>query len=227
MRYDALMRTLLDSHELESTISDWAKRIGQAVEAARPRGGDADAHAASGERRELALIGVRRRGDVLAERLHRHWSEAALGFLDITLYRDDLSEIARQPTVRTTEIDFDLDGRDVVLVDDVLMTGRSVRAALNSLSDLGRPRRVWLAVLVDRGGRELPIQPDIPALDLSTSLGPGDWVQVQLDPIDPRDAVRIFEPGETAACDDPAAPGAFESPPTAPPHTSAHPETRR
>ena len=101
---------------------------------------------------------------MLAQRLAQHFKNDVLagrvGSLDITLYRDDLSEIGAQPVVRTTDIPFDVDGLNVVLVDDVLMTGRSVRAALQSLMDLGRPKRVWLSVLVDRGGRELPIAPD-------------------------------------------------------------------
>ena len=106
-----------------------------------------------------------------------------MGVLDITLYRDDLSEVASQPIVQTTEIPFDVDGKDVILVDDVLMTGRSIRAALSSLMDFGRPRRVWLAVLVDRGGRELPIAADFVALDYSEGaegLGESDHIQVLL-----------------------------------------------
>lgn len=116
-----------------------------------------------------ALVGIRSRGDILAERLAASLKPDHVGTLDITLYRDDLSEVTTQPVVRTTEIPFAIDGLDVVLVDDVIMSGRSIRAALQSLMDLGRPRRVWLAVLVDRGQRELPIQPDFVALDLSGS----------------------------------------------------------
>ncbi len=123
-----------------------------------------------------------------------------IGTLDITLYRDDLSEIGPQPVVRTTEIDFPIDGLNVVLIDDVLMTGRSIRAALQSLMDLGRPRRVWLGVLVDRGGRELPIGPDFVSLDLTEgadeALAPGAKVQVMVKPTDERDAVVVFDEGE-------------------------------
>lgn len=142
-----------------------------------------------------ALVGVRSRGDLLAARLADQLGPERfanrVGSVDITLYRDDLSEIGNQPIVRTTEIPFALDGLNVVLVDDVLMTGRSVRAALQSLMDLGRPRRVWLAVLVDRGGRELPIAPDCVALDLSDSsaVTPAEKVHVQLQPMDERDAI--------------------------------------
>ena len=147
-------------------------------------------------RDDWALVGIRSRGDILASRLHQKLEPTAfsdrVGSLDITLYRDDLSEIGAQPVVRTTDIPFDIDGRHVVLIDDVLMTGRSVRAALQSLMDLGRPRRVWLSVLVDRGGRELPICPDHVALDLSEqALGSGQLVEVCLQPTDDRDEVVL------------------------------------
>jgi pyrimidine operon attenuation protein / uracil phosphoribosyltransferase len=151
-----------------------------------------------------ALVGVRSRGDVLAQRVAERMGAGRfggrIGTLDITLYRDDLSEIGPQPVVRTTEIDFAIDGLNVVLIDDVLMTGRSVRAALQSLMDLGRPRRVWLGVLVDRGGRELPIGPDFVSLDLTDgsgeALGGSAKVQVMVRPTDERDAVVVFDEGE-------------------------------
>jgi len=113
----------------------------------------------------VGVVGIRRRGEVLAERLigklrQRGLGSIAHGALDITLYRDDLAEIGPAPVVRKTEIDFDINGMYLVLVDDVIYTGRSVRAALDALADLGRPRAVRLAVLVDRPGRELPIQAD-------------------------------------------------------------------
>lgn len=151
-----------------------------------------------------ALVGVRSRGDVLAQRIAKQLGpdrfEGRIGTLDITLYRDDLSEIGSQPVVRTTEINFPIDGLNVVLIDDVLMTGRSVRAALQSLMDLGRPRRVWLCVLVDRGGRELPIAPDFVGLDLTDgsadALEPGAKVQVMVTPTDDRDTIVVFGEGE-------------------------------
>lgn len=138
---------------------------------------------------DIALVGVRSRGDVLAGRLANRLGVADVGTLDITLYRDDLSEIASQPVVQTTEIGFGLDGRDVVLVDDVLMTGRSIRAALSVLMDFGRPRRVWLAVLVDRGleCRELPIAADYVG---AQHVGP-KRVGVRLTPTDGRDAIEL------------------------------------
>ncbi len=143
--------------------------------------------------RGWAMVGVRSRGDVLARRIAEKLRPDHVGTVDITLYRDDLSEVASQPVVRPTEIDFPIDGLDLVLVDDVLMTGRSVRAALDLLMDLGRPRRVWLAVLVDRGGRELPIAPDQVALDLTGAVEPGvdHLVEVHVRPTDARDQIIV------------------------------------
>jgi pyrimidine operon attenuation protein/uracil phosphoribosyltransferase len=114
----------------------------------------------------LAIVGIRRGGVHLAERLRRELPGVVrsepppLGTLDIGLYRDDLAQRGSAPVVGPTDIRFPIQGRTIVLVDDVLYTGRTVRAALDEIVDFGRPRRVWLAVLVDRGGRELPIAPD-------------------------------------------------------------------
>lgn len=141
-----------------------------------------------------AVVGLRRRGDLLARRLAQRLPGVAVGSLDITLYRDDLSEIGAQPVVRTSDIPFAIDGMQVVLIDDVLMTGRTIRAALESLKDLGRPARVWLAVLVDRGGRELPIEPNFAALQLTDGeLSGGERVEVRLTPLDPEDAIVVWE----------------------------------
>jgi pyrimidine operon attenuation protein / uracil phosphoribosyltransferase len=117
----------------------------------------------------LNVVGIRTRGETIAERLTgmlraRGFSNIGRGVLDITLYRDDLSEIGPRPLVRPTQITFDIDRAPLLLVDDVIFTGRSVRAALDALSDFGRPSAIRLAVLVDRGSRELPIQPDIVGL---------------------------------------------------------------
>jgi pyrimidine operon attenuation protein/uracil phosphoribosyltransferase len=119
----------------------------------------------NGGGRELAVVGIHTGGVPLAERIVAALEQlgeppAATGTVDITLYRDDLSQIGPAPVVRSTDVDFDVAGMTVVLVDDVILTGRTVRAAIDNLMDLGRPRRIELAVLVDRGGRELPIQPD-------------------------------------------------------------------
>jgi pyrimidine operon attenuation protein/uracil phosphoribosyltransferase len=125
----------------------------------------ADRAKASGAGKDLAIVGVRRGGVFLAQRLRAELasalgSEPPLGTLDIALYRDDLAEKGAAPVIGPTDIPFSVQGRTIVLVDDVLYTGRTVRAALDEIVDFGRPRRVWLAVLVDRGGRELPISAD-------------------------------------------------------------------
>jgi pyrimidine operon attenuation protein/uracil phosphoribosyltransferase len=121
--------------------------------------------------RPLNVVGIRTRGETLAGRLadllrQRGFNDIGRGVLDITLYRDDLSEIGPRPMVRPTRLDIDIDKVPLILVDDVVYTGRSVRAALDALSDFGRPGAIRLAVLVDRGGRELPIQPDYVGLVL-------------------------------------------------------------
>lgn len=171
------MSVLAQGAQFETLLTHLSDAIGRAV------GGSA----------EWAIVGIRSRGDIIAQRLAQRLGPAHVGTLDITLYRDDLSEIGAQPVVRTTEIDFSIDRCDVVLVDDVLMTGRSIRAALQSLMDLGRPRRVWLAVLVDRGGRELPIAPDFVALDLSRGdhIDPVSRVDVRIKPTDDEDAILV------------------------------------
>ena len=131
--------------------------------------------AAFGNNESLALVGIRTRGLFLAERLaamleHILQKEIPLGALDITLYRDDLSELAGSPIVRPTEIPFTLKDRTLVLVDDVIFTGRTIRAALDALFAHGRPRRVQLAVLIDRGHRELPIRADFIGKNVPTAL---------------------------------------------------------
>ena len=147
----------------------------------------------------LNVVGIRTRGEALAGRIatllqQRHYSALGRGVLDITLYRDDLSEIGPRPMVRPTRLDIDLDGKPLLLVDDVLFTGRSVRAALDALSDFGRPGVIRLAVLVDRGGRELPIQPDYVGLKLS-DVPRTHHVQVRLREIDGVDEIEVG-PGE-------------------------------
>jgi pyrimidine operon attenuation protein/uracil phosphoribosyltransferase len=157
-----------------------------------------------------ALVGLRSRGDDLARRLAGMLHPDHLGTLDFTLYRDDLAGASGQPVVRATEIDFPVDGLNVVLVDDVLMTGRSVRAALQSLMDLGRPHRVWLSVLVDRGGRELPIAADHVAMDLTGArrspdaahtIAASEVVEVHLQPTDDHDAVVVRPAGKRVPAD--------------------------
>jgi pyrimidine operon attenuation protein/uracil phosphoribosyltransferase len=152
---------------------------------------------------EIALVGIQRRGAVLAQRLHALTSElldrsVPLGFADISFYRDDLALRAAAPIVHATQLDFSIDGppaRTVVIVDDVLYTGRTVRAAIDEVFDYGRPARVQLAVLVDRGHRELPIRPDYVGKNLPTSRG--ERVNVHVDEIDGRDEVTIGPAPET------------------------------
>jgi pyrimidine operon attenuation protein/uracil phosphoribosyltransferase len=143
---------------------------------------------------QLVLVGIQRRGVQLAERLARQVEQLEgrripCGALDITLYRDDLQAIGPRPVIGETRIPGDLDGCTVVIVDDVLYTGRTIRAALDELADFGRPRRILLCVLVDRGGRELPIQPDI--VGVTHPLGPNDRVDVLVQDLDGRDAVEL------------------------------------
>jgi pyrimidine operon attenuation protein/uracil phosphoribosyltransferase len=140
--------------------------------------------AAFGNNESLALVGIRTRGLFLAQRLaamleHILQKDIPLGALDITLYRDDLSELAGSPIVRPTEIPFTLKDRTLVLVDDVIFTGRTIRAAMDALLDHGRPDRIWLAALADRGGRQLPIQPDFMGIKLDVPLAQRVSVKVQ------------------------------------------------
>ena len=140
----------------------------------------------------LALVGIHTRGAVLGRRLHALvgeliGSEVPLGDLDISFYRDDVNarEPGAEPVVHASHLDFDLERRTIVLVDDVLFTGRTVRAAIDALFDYGRPERVQLAVLVDRGHRELPIRPDYVGKNLPTSRAERVYVRVEeLDEID-------------------------------------------
>ena len=145
--------------------------------------------------KNLALIGIRRRGVELAARLQnilqKKSVEIPLGILDITLYRDDLSAVAKQPVVRETQIQFDLDGKDIVLVDDVLFTGRTIRAALSELVDFGRPRSIKLLTLVDRDHRELPIQPDFTGKFIQTESNQS--IEVHLKELDGEDKILLIE----------------------------------
>ena len=153
---------------------------------------------------DLAVVGIHRRGAVLARRLHARLTELTggavpLGDLDISFYRDDvgLRAGARHPVVHASHVDFALDGLTVVLVDDVLYTGRTVRAAIDALFDYGRPQRVQLAVLCDRGHRELPIRPDYVGKNLPTRRG--ERVNVRVEEVDGVDEVSITEAVEALA----------------------------
>jgi pyrimidine operon attenuation protein/uracil phosphoribosyltransferase len=142
----------------------------------------------------VALVGIHRRGAVLAERLHALTSElldseVPLGSVDISFYRDDLAIRPSAPIVHATQLEFPVDGRTIVIVDDVLYTGRTVRAAIDEIFDYGRPARVQLAVLVDRGHRELPIRPDYIGKNIPTSHD--QRVNVRVEEVDGHDEVTI------------------------------------
>jgi pyrimidine operon attenuation protein/uracil phosphoribosyltransferase len=151
---------------------------------------------------QLAIVGIHRRGAILARRIHALLvdlleREVPFGDLDIAFYRDDVGRRAEQPTVHASHIDFELDGRTIVLVDDVLFTGRTVRSAIEALFSYGRPAKVQLAVLADRGHRELPIRPDYVGKNLPTSRN--ERVNVHVEELDDVDEVRITELSEVAA----------------------------
>jgi len=180
LRLSGIMTVILNREQIEQALDEVTAQI----IADAPEGVD------------LAVIGIRSRGEILAQRLasllaKRLGKDVPCGTLDITLYRDDLNSPHgdSQPQVRTTEIGFNIDAKVIILVDDVLYTGRSTRAAMDALIDLGRPEAVRLAVLIDRGGRELPIQADY--IGHKTDAAPGQLVQVNLVESDGTDQVVI------------------------------------
>ncbi len=163
-------RTLLTKAQMAESIAALAKSIQEAHVGAK----------------EIALVGIFTRGVPLAKRLAAALAQGGLkvhfGTIDITHYRDDLSTFQMVPKLEGSDIDFDLDGMEVILCDEVIYTGRSVRAALDELYNFGRPKRVQLAVLIDRCGRELPVQPDFSALKVT--LQPGERVAVRFEEVD-------------------------------------------
>jgi pyrimidine operon attenuation protein/uracil phosphoribosyltransferase len=175
------VRSMMDSDQIRRTIA----RLGHEIV---ERQGGTDG---------LALIGIQRRGVVLAHRLADAIAAAErvrlpIGVLDISLYRDDLSELATYPIVRPTELPFDITAQTVVLIDDVLFTGRTIRAAMDALVDFGRPRAIRLAVLVDRGHRELPIRADHVGLNIPTARA--ERVNVHVRELDGIDEVELDSP---------------------------------
>jgi pyrimidine operon attenuation protein / uracil phosphoribosyltransferase len=188
---DATARLLLDGEAIAKALSRIAHEI---IER-------------SDELDEVALVGIQSRGAPLASRLRRLVEERSgvalpVGALDITFHRDDVHvrdggrPPGRQPIVRATSISFPIEGKTIVLVDDVLYTGRTIRAAIDALLEFGRPARVQLAVLVDRGHRELPIRPDYVGKNLPT--GRDERIQVELVEIDERDGVFLIAASEDA-----------------------------
>jgi pyrimidine operon attenuation protein/uracil phosphoribosyltransferase len=149
----------------------------------------------------LIIVGIQRRGVQLAARVgamiaERSAAEVPRGSLDITLYRDDLQTVGPRPVVGPTDLPWDLEGKCVVIVDDVLYTGRTVRAALDELADFGRPARIALAVLIDRGGRELPIHPDV--VGKRVAVAAKDRVDVMVQELDGEDGVTLVRGGADA-----------------------------
>ena len=144
----------------------------------------------------LVMVGIRNRGEYLANRITEaikniSGKDVPQGVVDITLYRDDLTEISEQPVLKETRIDFDITGKKIVLVDDVLYTGRTIRCALDELIDFGRPANIQLAVLVDRGHRELPIRPDYVGKNVPTNSK--EIIEVKLKEVDEKDEVIICQ----------------------------------
>jgi pyrimidine operon attenuation protein/uracil phosphoribosyltransferase len=170
------MNRTLDAEAIEAGIQELARQI----------------RATLGEE-PVALVGIRSRGDEVAERVCRVLAEddieLMLGVLDISLYRDDYEHLHQNPQLQGSEIDFEIEGTRIILVDDVLFTGRTIRAALDALCDYGRPGRIELAVLIDRGHREMPIQADFTGIRLETSRH--DHVYVSLEGTDGEDKIEI------------------------------------
>lgn len=181
---DRIKAQLMDEHDLDRTLERMARQIDELID---PDESDVN---------DFALIGMQTRGVYLARRLREkirniEGVEVPLGVLDSTLYRDDFRLRLKQPAVRVTDIPFDITRRHLVLVDDVLYTGRTARAALDALMDMGRPASVKFLVIVDRGLRELPIFADIVGLEVPTF--PGEEVRVRLNEIDGREGVWLVE----------------------------------
>ena len=181
----ASQSTLLDARAMDRTLRRMADEILELNE-----GTD-----------DLVIVGIQRRGVQLAARIvsnifDREQAKVVSGALDITLYRDDLQTVGPRPVVGPTEIPVDIEGKRIVIVDDVLYTGRTIRAALDELADFGRPKRIALAVLIDRGGRELPIQPDV--VGKVVVVPAGHRVDVLVKELDDRDAVVLALTGSGA-----------------------------
>jgi pyrimidine operon attenuation protein/uracil phosphoribosyltransferase len=177
-------RPVLDQDDLRRTLVRIAHEIIE-KNAGTPRDDDPDDGGSA-----IAIVGIHTRGAVLARRLHAHLeeliaAELPLGDIDISFYRDDVATRSSQPTVHASHIEFPIDGMTVVLVDDVLFTGRTARAGIDALFDYGRPARVQLAVVADRGHRELPIRPDYVGKNLPTAASERVFVRVEeLDGVD-------------------------------------------
>ncbi|MBT3448536.1 MAG: bifunctional pyr operon transcriptional regulator/uracil phosphoribosyltransferase PyrR [Bacteroidetes Order II. Incertae sedis bacterium] len=181
---DVIKAQLMTARDLERTLQRMARQIVEMFDLDETRSGS------------FGLIGMQSRGVFIASRLEKiiqtiTGSAVPLGILDATMYRDDFRMRLKQPVVRETKIDFDIDGRDLVLVDDVLFTGRTTRAGLDALTDLGRPASVHFLVIVDRGLRELPIKADFVGRKIPTL--PGEEVRVRIAEMDDQEGVWLVE----------------------------------
>lgn len=184
---DRIKAQLMDARDLDRTLDRMARQIVELIEPGQEAA------------RSFGLIGMQTRGVYLARRLQEKIREAAslefpVGVLDATMYRDDFRMRLKQPVVRTTEIPFDITERHLVLVDDVVYTGRTARSALDALMDIGRPGSVRFLVIVDRGLRELPICADIVGRQVPTL--PGEEVRVRVGEVDDREGVWLVETSE-------------------------------
>jgi pyrimidine operon attenuation protein/uracil phosphoribosyltransferase len=196
---------VLDRDDIRRTLVRIAHEIVEKNPPAEAERGTQVSGSAQHRPSSVALVGIHRRGAILAQRLHALTSElldtsVPLGDVDISFYRDDLTIRPVAPVVHSSHLEFPIDGLTVVIVDDVLYTGRTVRSAIDAIFDYGRPAKVQLAVLVDRGHRELPIRPDYVGKNLPTSKG--QRVYVHVDEVDGRDEVTIVpasEPRRAAA----------------------------
>lgn len=184
-RTDTLKAHLMTVEDLDRTLDRLARQIVEHLDPAlgKPR---------------LALVGMQQRGVFLARRLRKKIEEVEgiqldFGVLDATMYRDDFRRRARQPVIHVTEVPFDVTDRHIVLVDDVIYTGRTTRAALDALMDLGRPASVRFLALIDRGLRELPVAPDLVGRTVPTT--PGEEVRVRLRELDDREGVWLVDTG--------------------------------
>jgi pyrimidine operon attenuation protein/uracil phosphoribosyltransferase len=178
-----LKAQIIDSDGFERTITRLAHEI---LEKNRGAG-------------NIVIVGIRTRGEFIARRIARiietvEKTTLAIGSLDITLYRDDLHDKLEQPELKGTDILFDLNGKDVILIDDVLFSGRTIRAALGALMDIGRPRTIQLAVLVDRGHRQVPIRADYVGKNIPTAAP--ESIRVHVKEVDGEDAVLLMHPEE-------------------------------
>ena len=181
---DRIKAQLMDERDLDRTLERMARQIDELIDPAVSSVSD------------YALIGMQTRGVYLAKRLQEkiraiEGVEVPLGILDATMYRDDFRLRLKQPAVRATDIRFDISGKHIVLIDDVMYTGRTARAAMDALIDMGRPASVKFLVVVDRGLRELPVYADIVGLQVPTF--PGEEVRVRLKEIDQREGVWLVE----------------------------------